>query len=303
MDFGKLQNIESVDFRLPPDSVFNQNLWSSLEQNEEEMTVYVGCTGFGMPEWVGNYYPIGAKPKDFLKEYGLQFNTIEHNSTHYRIPDVATVQKWHEVTTPDFRFCPKLPQSISHSRFLGVGSGLVEQFCDTISLLHHKLGTCFMQLPPHFSVDKLYILKHFLEQFPTQIPLAIEVRHESFFENNLNFKSLYDLLSEHSIGTVITDVSGRRDVLHQGLSTDFATIRFVGNNLHHTDYQRIDTWVERLLEWKTKGIKSIYFFVHEPDNIKAPELATYFVTKLLAKNIKTRGPKSYQNPSVQMQLF
>jgi uncharacterized protein YecE (DUF72 family) len=303
MDFGKTYDLEGKDFRLPDDADFNQKIWTTLEHQPQELSVFVGCTGYGMPEWVGDYYPTGTKPTGFLKEYTRQFNTIEHNTTHYRIPDVPTVKKWRDESAADFKFCPKMPQSISHSRFLGVETGIIEHFCNSISLLEHKLGTCFMQLPPHFSFEKLHILKHFLAQFPTEIPLSIELRHESFFDDTNNLDAVFELLYQHKVGTVITDVCGRRDVLHQGLTTNFATIRFVGNDLHPTDFQRIDDWVARILEWKEHGLKTIYFFTHEPDNIKAPELAAYFVTKLLNHKIKVRGPKKYEQSTPQLSLF
>ena len=304
MEFGKLSSLNGIDFNLPQDAIQNQDLWPILANTQAEMTVYVGCTGFGMPEWVGTYYPEGTKNPQFLKEYALQFNTIEHNTTHYRIPDEATVQKWYHESTPDFRFCPKIPQTISHSRYLGAESGLVAQFCNSISLLNEKLGVCFMQLPPHFSIEKLAILEHFLKQFPSEIPLSIEVRHESFFENKDNFATFWHLLQDYNTSTVITDVAGRRDVLHQGLTTENAVIRFVGNDLHSTDYQRINDWVERLETWKNKGLKNVYFFTHEPDNLHAPELAEYLVAQLLAKKITTRGPKRLEKKEVpQLSLF
>ncbi len=303
MEFGKIYDLEGKDFSLPIDADFNQKLWTTLEQQPQELSVFVGCTGYGMPEWVGDYYPKGTKSKDFLRAYTKQFNTIEHNTTHYRMPDIPTVKKWYDESEADFKFCPKIPQSISHSRFLGAETGTIEHFCNNIALLSQKLGTCFMQLPPHFSYDNLPVLKRFLDQFPKEIPLAIEFRNESFFNDFDHTQYLFELLFEHKIGTVITDVCGRRDVLHQGLTHDFATIRFVGNDLHHTDFQRIDDWVARILDWKTKGLKTLYFFTHEPDNIKAPELAAYFVAQLSKHNIKVRGPKKYEISIPQLSLF
>ena len=89
-----------------------------------------------------------------------------------------------------------------------------------------------------------------------------------------------DLLAMAGHSTVITDVAGRRDVLHMYLTTPIAVIRFVGNNLHASDYKRIDDWVAQLQQWFAQGLQTVYFFVHQPNNLQAPALADYLVKQL-----------------------
>jgi len=135
------------------------------------------------------------------------------------------------------------------------------------------------------------LLEHFITNFPKHIPLAIELRHESWFNNEVAFLSVFDLFERNNITTIITDVAGRRDVLHQRLTTNSVLIRFVGNNLHSTDYERIDEWVNRLKVWFENGLNSVYFFTHEPDNLLAPELARYLFEKVEENcDATTRGP-------------
>jgi uncharacterized protein YecE (DUF72 family) len=249
MDFGKLTNISQVDFSLPPDAPATARILQNLPKNIAKPTLYIGATGWGMPQWVGKIYPKGAKANDFLRCFAQNFNTIELNTTHYRIPTAEMVQNWVRDTQPNFRFCPKIPQIISHSRDLGVSGTALEQFCAVILELKQRLGCCFLQLPPTFVPNNLSVLERFLQIFPTQIPLAVEVRHESWFDNINASDALFDLLQQHRVAPVITDVSGRRDVLHQRLTTDTVLVRFVGNSLDATDYSRIDAWVERLNYW------------------------------------------------------
>jgi uncharacterized protein YecE (DUF72 family) len=258
-----------------------------------------------MPEWVRKVYPKGTKAKDFLQHYSRQFNTIELNTTHYRIPDHKTIQRWYEMSPADFKFCPKIPQTISHSRNLGLGGEQIPAFCEAIQGLKEKLGCCFMQLPPYFGPDRLPQLATFVAAFPNHIPLAIEVRHEDWFNDPSQAEALFNLLAKHRRATVLTDVAGRRDVLHMRLTNSIAMVRFVGNDLVPSDYTRIHDWIERSLQWQEAGLKEIYFFTHEPDNIKAPELAEYLSTKLADKPaIETRGPVFYQsNDGEQMSLF
>ncbi len=287
MEFGKLKDISKVDFQLPDDAPGTTNLLNSLPQRVEKPLVYIGCTGWSMKEWVGKVYPTGAKPADFLKHYATQFNTIELNTTHYRIPTLEIIRSWKSNTPPDFRFCPKVPQVISHSSDLDGEGSNVQAFCKTILGLEGNLGCCFLQLPPYFGANKLGLLESFIKKFPHGVPLAIELRHESWFED----QQVFDLFENHNISTVITDVAGRRDVLHQRLTNGTVLIRFVGNDLHPTDFKRIDHWVARLKKWLENGLSNVYFFTHEPDNLLAPDLALYLFQQIEKKcQAITRGP-------------
>lgn len=291
MKFGKLDNIEDVNFKLPEDYPFNSGLLTdSIEYSQPNF--YIGCTSWTTKEWKGKVYPEKTKAADFLIAYGRQFNTIELNTTHYRIPKPEYIKKWIDQTPVDFKFCPKVLQLISHSRDLGLGTNRITEFCEAVSLFGDKLGMCFIQLPPYFGIDRLPILESFFNAFPTEIPLAVELRHESFYQTTDNLAKTIDLLNKYDKTFLITDVAGRRDILHMALTTGSTMIRFVGNNLHKTDYSRMDEWVEKLNSWKAYGLKTVYFFPHEPDNICAPEISQYLNQRLKKDdNFKVRGPK------------
>ena len=308
MKFGKLQDISKVDFTLPQDAASNKALFDRLPKFDKAK-IFIGCTGWSMKEWVGRVYPKGTKTKDYLQHYGKQFNTIELNTTHYRIPSFDMIQKWYKETPADFRFCPKIPQTISHRNDMGLRDGSLQLFCESIIGLKEKLGCCFMQMPPYFSVKEIARLRLFLEQFPHEIPLALEFRHESWFESEHNLSLASDLLMQYGKAIVITDVAGRRDVLHTRLTNQIAMVRYVGNagekTLHPTDFERLDAWVQKLKGWTEKGISEVYFFTHEPDNLLAPEAADYFA-KAIQENIPaiTRGPEFIdEKAGEQMSLF
>ncbi len=305
MKFGKLENINKVDFSIKKDPEENLALLECLPKDKEKPTLFVGCTGWSMKEWKGKVYPKKAKANEFLQHYAKQFNTIELNTTHYRIPDFSTIEKWSEDSPEDFHFCPKILQRISHSSDLAASNSLLQNFCDAIGGLGKKLGSSFIQLPPYFKEDRLLLLKHFLERWPKHLELAVEVRHENWFQNKSVGDSLFELLKEYNVSPVITDVAGRRDVLHMRLTSSFAVIRFVGNDLHQTDFERIDDWCARLKYWFDNGLKKAYFFTHEPDNLNAPDIAKYMVEQM-SKNedIITRGPSFIQEDTdSQMSLF
>jgi uncharacterized protein YecE (DUF72 family) len=304
MEFGKIYDLEGVDFRLPP-SHQNTKLVLNESINHSLSNVYVGCTGWGMPQWNGSWYPKNTKPKDFLSEYSRQFNTIEHNTTHYRIPDLDTIFKWKNESEAGFKFCPKIPQTISHSQQLGLNTSDIRLFCENILLLGEKLGCAFMQLPPHFGIEKIGILEHFFHVWESQIPLAVELRNDKIFQDEKQSERFFNLFERYNVSTVITDVAGRRDVLHQRLTTSVAMIRFVGNDLHSTDYQRVDEWISLIKSWFDEGLETLYFFSHQPENLKSPEMALYFIEKINEiMNLKIKIPSLHQKViAEQMSLF
>jgi uncharacterized protein YecE (DUF72 family) len=278
MDFGKLTDISGVDFRMPPTPPLTTQVLQA-QPPPQTPQFFVGPPIWNNKEWLGKIYPTAAKDKDFLYHYARQFNTIELNVTHYQIPTASTVARWREAVPASFRFCPKWPQEISHDRQLAGSEAFTEVFVENISGLGPNLGTTFLQLAPYFGPWKIDVLQKFLKQLPPQFPITVEFRHEKWFEKNTWTETL-DLLHGLGVGTVISDVAGRRDVLHLGLTTPALTLRFVGNELHPTDYTRVDAWVARIGEWLRAGLQTAYIFVHCGENIYAPELTKYWIKQL-----------------------
>ncbi len=302
MDFGKLLDISRVDFTLPPTHPDTLPLLRQAGTYTKPQ-VYVGLPVWVNKAWVGKYYPPRMHEKESLLWYGRQFNTIELNSTHYHIPSPDTIDRWRNTVPHGFKFCPKFPQLISHEAALRSTHDVTAAFCEAIAGLEDKLGEAFLQLPPYFAPNQLPDLEAFLAFIPESIPITVELRHEGWFTDNVANLELFEVLEKYRVGTVMTDVAGRRDMLHMRLTTPSAMIRFVGNGLHPTDYTRIDAWVERLKEWFDNGLKQLYFFVHEPDNTLAPELETYLVAQLnKVCGFDLKPPKKYVQP-VQGELF
>lgn len=300
MEFGKLTNIASVNFALPAADPETARVLRGAIPRIGLPRVYVGCTGWAMKDWCGWIYPKACKSTDYLKYYGQQFNTIELNTTHYRTPSFADIEKWRDQTPTDFRFAPKMLQTVSHSKNLGYGTGLTGQFCEAILGLEEKLGVCFMQLPEYFNASNLPVFEKYLSKLNKSVPFSVELRGTEWFNaDKKNAKEapqylndFFKILEENKVSTVITDVSGRRDVLHQRLTTPTAIVRFIGVDDDAIDFPRLDEWVERLKTWFEMGLHEVYFFTHSPDNLKSPYSAKYFQDKINATfPAILRGPK------------
>lgn len=289
MDFGKAENLEIVDFTLPDDHEATDKLLASLKKKakKKETKVYVGCAKWGIPQWIGKIYPPKTKDKDYREQYLKQYNSIELNPTHYRIPSAQQIKSWKEGAGKDFKFCPKFPQVISHMRRLKNCEKETEIFYNAISNFGKNLGSSFLQLPPNFPPKNFEALEKYVSALPKGFDVSVEFRHPAWFSDVKVFDETFTMLKENKIGSVITDTAGRRDVVHTRLTNPTAFIRFVGNNLHSSDFKRVDDWVLKIKKWMDSGIKTVYFLMHMHDEKDSPELTHYVITKL-NKKCKTK---------------
>lgn len=302
MDFGKLpiQEIDKVNFTFQADNTFNEKVLGNTPVKKP--IVHVGCPVWSNKDWNGKIYPHSAKTADYLSLYSRQFNTIELNVTHYQIPSEETIERWKEETADNFTFCTKFPQIISHDKMLQKAESLTEAFCRKILDLDEKLGMPFLQLAPYFTPKQFYALEKYLKDLPAELRIAVEFRHEDWFKNEKIWQDALSLLNHYGHGTVITDVAGRRDVVHQSLSNKVATIRWVGNE-HSSDRQRVDEWIQKLKMWFHQGLEEAYIFVHICESTFAPELALYWIQQLNKHCGLTLKEPKFLPKVEQMSLF
>lgn len=281
MKFGKLLDLRGVDFSLPTDHPQTERVLAAHAQRSPQAPqIYLGATGWGNKEWLGTWYPTRTKPAEFLRPYSRQFQTIEFNSTHYRVPDEATVERWYQLSEPDFRFCPKLPQFISHKQRLRNAHSSTDEFLNSVSGLREKLGPIFMQLPENFGPSEVDFLLAYLEDWPRTVPLYLEMRHPEWFQGGPAAEAVYAQLEELGYGTVISDVAGRRDVLHMRLPNPVLVLRFVGNGGHPSDAQRANDWVQRLKQWLDQGLRSAWLFIHQPEMHMVPDHTVFWAQRI-----------------------
>lgn len=281
MKFGKISEPGAVHYELPELSPSSLERLAGFEHKKKK-EVFIGCPVWSDKSYVGNLYPEKTKAADFLYYYSRQFNSIELNSTHYNIPKLETVHKWREAAADGFLFCPKFPQSISHRKDFYERHELIDRFITNIYEFDQKLGMSFIQFPPYAGPSYLEGIYRFLSFLPEDFKIAIELRHPDWFiEGNQNqLQEYFSMLENFNACPIITDVSGRRDVLHQAIVSDTVFIRFNGNDLHPTDYYRMDLWADTLIDWMKKGINRVYFFVHEPEKHLCAAIASYLIERL-----------------------
>lgn len=300
MTFGRLDNIETVDFSLPPTHPATIDLLQNSISNLP-FQIYIGAPVMPDKQFIGVLFPKGTKEKDFFRLYAKHYNCLELNATHYNIPPLAWIQKWTEETPQGFKFYPKMLQRISHAANLLAQPQLVATFCETMAAFGEKLGTVFMQLPPHFRPSRQNELLAFAAQFPDNIPLSIEFRAEEWFADKKIWNDTCEALESLGVGTVLTDVAGRRDILHQRLTTPQAMIRFVCENGHPSDYQRLSAWAKTWVEWEKLGMKEAQMFIHASERSALIPLAFHFISEW--NTLSSMHIQGFSGLSTQGSLF
>ncbi len=165
---------------------------------------YIGCPMWAYKEWVGNFFPEHTPSNDFLRLYSRKLNAVEGNTVFYALPSLETIARWCQETPPTFRICPKVSRSISHGAQLENSRNETLLFIDRMRKLGTRLGLIFLQLPPSFGSAHLPQLEAFLNAWPTDVHLAVEVRHSDFYTEH-HALTLNTLLSQHKAARVMMD--------------------------------------------------------------------------------------------------
>ncbi|AEJ61507.1 protein of unknown function DUF72 [Spirochaeta thermophila DSM 6578] len=159
--------------------------------------VYVGTSGWTYRHWAGLFYPEDLPSSQLLEFYSRHFCTVEINSSFYHLPRENTCRNWAGRVPEGFLFSMKASRLITHLRKLGDVEEEVERFLSRAALLGDRLGVVLFQLPPSLHKD-LDRLERFFRLLPRGFRYAIEVRHESWFDQDV-----YDLFSSYGVSFCI----------------------------------------------------------------------------------------------------
>jgi uncharacterized protein YecE (DUF72 family) len=246
----------------------------------------LGLPAWAFPGWRGRYFD---QQPSALASYARVFNTVEGNTTFYRIPDPDTVQSWRRaVEGTGFRFCFKLPRSVTHERTSDLEA--LHGFFAAIDPLGDHLGPVLLQFPATLGPDDLHALEALCSRLPVARRYALEVRHPRFFQEP---GLLEPLLDRYGFGRVVFDTRAlyegdRRhpevlaavhekpdlpvlDRVHNDLV--FLRLLLHPDRLHNHIY--IDDWARRLAAHLRMG-RVAYVMIHCPNNLHCPALAAEF---------------------------
>jgi uncharacterized protein YecE (DUF72 family) len=200
-----------------------------------------------------------------LAYYVERFATVEINATFYRMPNAKTLASWAATAPAGFTYVLKAPQQITHFARLREIDESVRYFADTAAALGDKLGPVLFQLPPNFkkAADRLAAL---LAAWPVERAVALEFRHESWFDDEV-----YTILRSRNAALCVAETEeGSTPVVS---TADFGYLRL--RAVEYTDDQLRD-WLDTMARVGAGWHDAFVFFKHE-DTGSGPALARRFL--------------------------
>jgi uncharacterized protein YecE (DUF72 family) len=302
MDFGRVPSVDDIDFTLPPDPAGTAAVLRAQPPTSAPASARLGLPRWADPGFVGTLYPAGTRAGDYLARYAEQLDAVELNTTYYGVR-ADSVRGWVAQVTGRFRFCPKVPKAVTHEGSLRAAEAEMDAFVAACADFGERLGVAWALLPPSFGAGQLADLARFVERYGPRLPLAVELRHASWFEGGAAFGEACALFESCGVTTVLTDVAGRRDVVHMRLTTPRLFLRFVGNRHHPSDFARIDAWSERIAAWSAAGLREAWLFLHQPEEHLNVPVARRLAESLVERGISVRRPVPIRAPARQGELF
>jgi uncharacterized protein YecE (DUF72 family) len=185
---------------------------------------WLGCSGWAYDDWVGPFYPSGTPPAEFLSRYARVFRTVEVDSSFYRAPSPFLVRRWASVTPPQFRFALKVPQDVTRPSTGTDGLAVLASFVASLGPMRDsgKLGAIVLQFPASFRERESARLAALLEAVPREVPLAVELRHDSWWTSPTR-----SLLEARGAALVWSVLPGTHPP--PWVTADFLYARFIGD--------------------------------------------------------------------------
>lgn len=146
----------------------------------------VGTSGWNYKHWRGIVYPGGLAQSNWLRFCAERLDTVEVNTSFYRIPAAETVKGWQAAVRPGFRFALKLWRGITHYRKLVAAEDLTRRFLEAVSHLGAPYrAPVLIQLPPNQGKDTGK-LRAYLEEWRARAgsgwQVAVEFRNDAWLD-------------------------------------------------------------------------------------------------------------------------
>jgi uncharacterized protein YecE (DUF72 family) len=221
-------------------------------------------------------YPHDAPERDWFDHYATMFDTVELNTTFYRLPSVKTVEDWAAQAPPGFVYAVKLGSFGTHRMKLKDAASWLPNHLDRLDRLGPSAGPTLVQLPPHWRRNTQR-LDEFLSTAPKSRRWAVEVRDPSWLHDEV-----YDVLRQHGAALCIHDLLADHP---WELTTDWTYVRFHGPHALDRPYQGLYGadglfWMSvRLSTWLSQG-KDVYAYFNNDDSGFAVRDARWLAERL-----------------------
>lgn len=216
----------------------------------------IGCSGWNYADWRGAFYARREPQRRWLELYAEHFDTVEVNTTFYRLPRRDAVAAWVTQTPDGFTFAVKASRYLTHIKRLTDLRQGVARFYERIEPLIEagRLGPVLWQLPGNFARDDER-LHEWLKALPNGLH-TIEFRHPSWFT-----APVMRALSERGVALTIGDHPERPFQTHAA-TADWRFVRFhYGSRGRAGNYSatELEQWARRIAQWRRRQAVWAYF--------------------------------------------
>ena len=221
---------------------------------------YSGLSGLQLP--MPKYlFPPPYENASRLTYYASHFNSIEFNSSFYKIPQSKTVAKWAVSVPEDFRFTFKLWKGITHNKGFNFDEEDIVAFFNSVNPVNEKKGCLLIQFPPSLGKEYINQLEKLLicineSNSSREWKVAVEFRNRSWYDEDV-----YELLNSHQVSIVIHDIP-KSATPAIDLESDFLYIRFHGPTGNYRESYSEDflrEYASEIMGWMEEG-KIVYTY-------------------------------------------
>ena len=164
-------------------------------------------------------YPRKLPARRWFEHYTSLFDTVELNSTFYRLPKESTVDGWRAAAPPGFVYALKLGAFGTHRMKLRDPGSWLPRHVHVAERLGPTLGPTLVQLPPHWRRDSAR-LDELLAVAPADHAVGRRARDPSWLHDDV-----FAVLESHGAALCIHDLLEHHPFV---LTTDWTYLRFHG---------------------------------------------------------------------------
>jgi len=233
---------------------------------------FIGTSGYSYKDWEGEFYPEGTGSGNYLEFYSRYFQTVEINSTYYKLPSPYLFFNLLKKTPDGFIFSCKAHSSMTHDR--DADEDTFNSFIKSVDILKEagRLGAVLFQFPYSFYFNKnnLGYIEKIKSKF-SETDIVCEFRNSLWLNSEV-----CSFLGKLDIGFCNVDEPSLSKLLPP---TNIVTngvfyLRFHGRNKdkwwkHDEAFERYDymykqeeleEWVHKIKDASAKVKKSLIYF-------------------------------------------
>lgn len=200
-------------------------------------------------------FPEAFQSRSRLAYYASLFNSLEINSSFYKVPLPATFKKWCDEVPDNFKFTVKLWREITHAKKLAFNPANIHSFMQAANCVDDKKKGCLLiQFPASITIEYLSAVELMLQQINGQDvnqtwKKCIEFRHTSWYTGDA-----YAMLNHNKASLVLHDMPASR-IAEVQTESNFVYVRFHGikgdyrgtydDTLLHDYAKKIETWLQQ----------------------------------------------------------